>query len=135
MLCIVNKLRKLIYNIHLLFYEIWIRIIKMKIIVARFFLILALVITSINVCFPIELDCSDSTSSFSSRSINVNTANSDSESQESHHCAGLSCNTWIINFSNIVVKLNYSIDSQYPFSYNLIRYPKVSLSMDKPPLV
>ena len=107
----------------------------MKIIIARFFLIFALVITSINVCFPSEIDCSDSTSSFSLQSTNVNATGSNSESQESHHCAGLSCNTWIINFSNIVVELNYSIDSQYPFSHNLISYPKVSLSMDKPPLV
>lgn len=106
----------------------------MKKIIARLFIILALVLTSINVCFPNEIGCSDNASSSSVFSP-FKTTSSESGSQENHHCSGLSCNTWMISFSSTIVQSNFLIASQYPFSYNLSIYPKISLSMDKPPTV
>lgn len=99
----------------------------------RFFIILALVLTSINVCFPNDVECSDNAYSSSSSSP-VKTSNS-SGSQEDHHCSSLSCNSWITSFSNTEVQSTILINLQPAFSYNLSTYPKISLSMDKPPTV
>ena len=105
----------------------------MKKIIGRFFIILALVLTSINVCFPNDVDCSDNTYSSSSTSP-TKTSNS-SGSQEDHHCSGLSCNSWMTSFSSNEVQASLIIISQLPFSYKLSTYPKISLSTDKPPTV
>lgn len=105
----------------------------MKKIMGRFFIILALVLTSINVCFPNDVECSDNAYSSSSSSP-AKTSNS-SGSQEDHHCSGLSCNSWMTSFSSTEVLSNIIIISQPPFSYKLSAYPKISLSMDKPPTV
>lgn len=112
----------------------WIRIITMKKIIGRFFIILALVLTSINVCFPNDVDCSDNSYSFSPSSP-TKTSNSTSGSQEDHHCSSLTCNSWMTSFSSEKVQSNIVIISQLPFSYKLSTYPKISLSMDKPPTV
>lgn len=111
----------------------WITIIKMQKIIGRFFIILALVLTSINVCFPNDVECSDNAYSSSSSSP-TKTSNSNG-SQEDHHCSGLSCNSWMTSFSSKEVQPNILIVSQLPFSYKLSTYPKISLSMDKPPTV
>lgn len=112
----------------------WIRIITMKKIIGRFFIILALVLTSINVCFPNDVDCSDN--SYSSLSSSpAKTSNTTNRSQEEHHCSSLSCNIWMTSFSSEKVQSNIVIISQLPFSYKLSTYPKISLSMDKPPTV
>lgn len=103
----------------------------MKKIIGRFFIILALVLTSINVCFPNDVECSDNVYSSSSP---AKTSNS-SGSQEDHHCSGLSCITWMTSLSSTEVQSNIIIISQPPFSYKLSTYPKISLSMDKPPTV
>lgn len=105
----------------------------MKKIIGRFFIILALVLTSINVCFPNDVDCSDNAYSSSSSSP-TKTSNS-SGSQEDHHCSGLSCNSWMTSFSSKEVQSNIVLVSQLPFSYKLSTYPKISLSTDKPPTV
>ena len=105
----------------------------MKKIIGRFFIILALVLTSINVCFPNDVECSDNAYSSSSSSP-INTSNS-SGSQEDHHCSDLSCNSWMTSFSSTEVQSNIIIISQAPLSYKLSTYPKISLSLDKPPTV
>jgi hypothetical protein len=102
----------------------------MKKIIGRFFIILALVLTSISVCFPNDVDCSDNAYSSSP----VKTAKS-SGSQEDHHCSGLSCNSWMNSFSNKDVQSNVVIISQLLFSFKLSTYPQISLSTDKPPTV
>lgn len=99
--------------------------------IGKFLIILALVFTSINVCFPNDVDCSDNVYSSSSQ---AKTANS-SGSQEEHHCSSLSCNSGMASFSSKEVQSNIIIISQLPFSYTLSTYPKISLSMDKPPTV
>lgn len=106
----------------------------MKKIIARILIITALVLTSINVCFPNEIGCSDNTSSSSVFSP-LKTTSSDNGSQESHHCFGLSCNTWMISFSSTIVQSNFLTTSLDPFSFNLSTYPIILLSMDKPPTV
>lgn len=106
----------------------------MKKIVSRFFIILALVLTTINVCFPSDVGCSDSEYSISITSPAK--ASSSSSSQDENHCVcSLSCNSWMTSFSTKVVQSSFVIISHLPYSYKLSFYPKVSLSMDKPPTV
>ena len=117
----------------LLFCAFWVTMLKMKKIIGRLFLTVALVLTSINVCFPNDLDCKDNECSFISSSTSK--TSSSNGSQEDHHCSGLSCNSWMTSFSSKEVQSNIVIVSQLPFSYKLSTYPKISLSSDKPPTV
>ena len=105
----------------------------MKKIITRFFVIFALVLTSINVHFSNDVECSDN-ACLTSSSTPAKTSNS-SGSQEDHHCFGLSCNSLMASFSTVEVKSNVVIISQLPFSYKLSTYPEISLSTDKPPTV
>ena len=105
----------------------------MKKIITRFFVILALVLTSINVHFPSDVDCSDN--AHLTLSSSPAKTSSSSGAQEDHHCIGLSCNSLMASFSTIEVQANIVIISQLPFSYELSTYPKISLSTDKPPAV
>ena len=101
-------------------------------IISRFFVILALVLTCINVHFSNDVDCSGD--AHLTPSSPVKTSNS-SGSQEDHHCFGLSCNSLMASFSTVEVKSNIVIISQLPFTYKLSTYPEVSISTDKPPAV
>lgn len=105
----------------------------MKKMIGQFFIILTLVLTSINVCFPNDVDCSDNAYSSSSTSPNKNSKSSGA--QEDHHCFGMTCNILMTSFSNEVVQSNVVIISQQLFSYKLSTYPQISISTDKPPTV
>lgn len=105
----------------------------MKKIIGRFFLVLALVLTSINICYPNDVECSDG--SYLSSSTSPSDTGNSNGSQEEHHCSGLSCNSWMSSFSSEEVKSSTTIISMSFISFKIPTYPQVSLSTDKPPTV
>ncbi len=107
----------------------------MKMILGRFILFLALVITSMSVCFPNDLDCIDEhakTSKVEEKSAKSN----QTEREESHHCVcSLSCHTMIVftlEDSNSEVFSVFQLDNPL---YSISHYPQVTLSLEKPPTV
>lgn len=106
----------------------------MKKIVSRVFIILALVLTTINVCFPSDLECSEN--EYSSSCTSFSKDSNTEVPQEKHHCVcSLACNSWMTTFSTKEESSSFVIISTIYYSYKISYYPKVSLSMDKPPTV
>ena len=106
----------------------------MKKILAKIFITLALVLTTINVCFPNDVDCSDS-GNVPSISTQVESSNS-STPQEEHHCfCSLSCNTWIESFSSGTDQPRFVVLTYLPYIHTNSFYPQIILSTDKPPTV
>ena len=105
----------------------------MKKMLSRFFIIFALVLTSINICLPGDVDCSDIAGVSLSSSI-AKTTNPFS-TQSDHHCSGLPCFILMIGFLNEEIKSSVAIISQLSFFYKLSNYPEVSILTDKPPAI
>ena len=100
----------------------------------KFIIIIALVITSVSVCFPSEIECVDlncDTIELSSKAPLKTT-----EKSESHHCVcSMVCHNLFVNFTASTSASPSIISLKKSFYFTQKIYPLVVLSLDKPPIV
>ncbi len=106
----------------------------MKNFFAKLLIMFALVVTSVNVCFPSEESCNDSvTSSVESHS---NSAEKSSQDSEGHHClCSMVCHNLFINFPTYTTTIPVIVISKAPYVFTSAIYPQIILSLDKPPII
>lgn len=106
----------------------------MRNIFGKFIIILALVITSVSVCFPSEVECVDidcDTTLLSSKAPVSKT-----EKNDNHHCVcSMVCHNMFMNFTVTDTPAPAFTALKKSFHFIPVFYAQVILSLDKPPIV
>lgn len=107
----------------------------MKHFFCKFILIFALVLTSINLCFPNEVECSDASGTIQKTS-QEKTQDRGQDRGEEHHCiCSMTCHNLFLSFVIYESVEPHFSHSEVVFTYIPMTYPQVYLSLDKPPIV
>lgn len=98
---------------------------------------LALVLTSMSVCFPNDVDCGDDHRASKVELTKEKESKTNyASSKESHHCVcSLSCHNMFFDlYSDTPENIAISIFESNPV-YLITFYPQITLSLEKPPTV
>lgn len=118
----------------------------MKSILGKVILALVLVFTSVNACFPNDVDCfeDDHTSLSTGAASSLNKEDSKSKEQkeasrsqnEGHHClCSLSCHNLFVQSFETNELSSHFLFGKLVFPHPDFFYPKVIISLEKPPTV
>jgi hypothetical protein len=105
----------------------------------KFIVLVALVLTSITVCFSSEIDCSvdHKISKNSSHQAQDNSSDSDSDHEcKTDNCiCVLTCQNGLVNLSNDSSLKPLLLAHNHSFSYQLRSYSEIFITEEKPPII
>ncbi|AUN98424.1 hypothetical protein DOM21_09050 [Bacteriovorax stolpii] len=109
----------------------------MKTILGKCFLAFALILMGASVCFPNDLDCSKEHSSATvSKEQPIKNAQNKKDQQKEHHCiCSLSCHNLFVQKLDAKTLSAHFIIRPIALVYVPSFYPKIILSLEKPPTV
>ncbi len=100
----------------------------------KILLMITLVCSSVDVCFPNDIGCVETISA--KVDVNSQSNSHDNSTSEQHHCfCSISCHVMYFNFISHSSRLSPITKDSLSFDYIQIYYPQVFLSLDKPPIV